>query len=176
MPLAAFLTLFLAALLCESCSSPKAAAPPIKHIIRNAPGASKSRSLEQRALFLTNQARQRHGLSPVRRNANLDIAAKRHSSVMAKYRYIGHHEPRGTSSLMKRLDKANYNARYCSENVFGPDTSFRVIDHAILTPENAVGFWMKSPGHRRNILNPRVKDVGIGHVDGYWTQVFGESL
>ena len=39
--------------------------------------------------------------------------------------------------------------------------------------------WMHSPGHRKNILNSDVTQIGVGHARGgefgtYWTQVFGK--
>ncbi len=33
--------------------------------------------------------------------------------------------------------------------------------------------WMKSPGHRENILRKTAKTLGIGSVGGYWVQDFG---
>jgi uncharacterized protein YkwD len=32
--------------------------------------------------------------------------------------------------------------------------------------------WMNSPGHRANILNCTYTKMGVGMVNGYWTQVF----
>lgn len=32
--------------------------------------------------------------------------------------------------------------------------------------------WMNSPGHRANIMNCTYTRMGVGMVDGYWTQVF----
>ena len=51
------------------------------------------------------------------------------------------------------------------------------------TPEAVVTGWMNSPGHRVNILNPRLKEIGVGYYfladdtgkvnyRHYWTQVF----
>ena len=33
--------------------------------------------------------------------------------------------------------------------------------------------WMKSEGHKRNILDPTVTRMGIGKVGRHWTQMFG---
>jgi uncharacterized protein YkwD len=52
------------------------------------------------------------------------------------------------------------------------------------TPEGVVAGWMNSPGHRANILNPALKEIGVGYYflaedtgevnyHHYWTQVFG---
>jgi uncharacterized protein YkwD len=44
------------------------------------------------------------------------------------------------------------------------------------TPQEVMTAWMNSPGHRRNILNSRYTQIGVGSVDNgrsiYWTQVF----
>jgi uncharacterized protein YkwD len=44
------------------------------------------------------------------------------------------------------------------------------------TPQEVMRAWMTSPGHRRNILNPRYTQIGVGSVSNgrsiYWTQVF----
>jgi uncharacterized protein YkwD len=45
------------------------------------------------------------------------------------------------------------------------------------TPESVMTAWMNSPGHRRNILNPRYTMIGVGGVTGrngaiYSTQCF----
>jgi uncharacterized protein YkwD len=40
--------------------------------------------------------------------------------------------------------------------------------------EEAVERWMKSPGHRRNILNRNYHYVAVAHEDGFYTQVFAK--
>jgi uncharacterized protein YkwD len=53
-------------------------------------------------------------------------------------------------------------------------------------PDEVVAGWMNSPGHRANILDPDVTDVGAGYLfsaqdDGneswkhYWVMNFGSS-
>jgi uncharacterized protein YkwD len=46
------------------------------------------------------------------------------------------------------------------------------------TPAEVVRGWMDSPGHRANILDRDLTQIGVGRVEGgsygvYWTQVFG---
>lgn len=38
--------------------------------------------------------------------------------------------------------------------------------------KQAVQMWMKSPGHRRNILNKKFRYLAVGYRDGMYTQVF----
>ena len=42
-------------------------------------------------------------------------------------------------------------------------------------PSQVVNAWMKSPGHRKNILSPKYTEIGVGYSNNYWTQVFGNS-
>jgi uncharacterized protein YkwD len=42
--------------------------------------------------------------------------------------------------------------------------------------QQVVSDWMNSPGHRRNILDPNLKDLGVGYFNGYWTQNFGTLM
>jgi hypothetical protein len=48
------------------------------------------------------------------------------------------------------------------------------------SPEAAMNSWMNSEGHRKNLLDPRAKEIGVGHVFAggtryghYWVQNFG---
>ena len=65
-----------------------------------------------------------------------------------------------------------YRYSYLAENVAAGQRS----------PQSVVDSWMKSSGHRKNILNPKVTEIGVGYSSvsrdrygTYWTQVFGSS-
>lgn len=62
----------------------------------------------------------------------------------------------------------NYN--YLAEN----------ISAGQMTPEEVVKAWMKSPGHKKNILNKEMTLLGVGFFENedskyrvYWVQNFG---
>jgi uncharacterized protein YkwD len=43
------------------------------------------------------------------------------------------------------------------------------------TPASVMRAWLNSPGHRRNILSPNYRYIGVGYVNNgrpYWTQNF----
>ena len=42
-----------------------------------------------------------------------------------------------------------------------------------LTAEEVVKDWMESPGHRRNMLEPKFTELGIGIFRDMWVQNFG---
>ena len=87
---------------------------------------------------------------------------------MAKTRTFSH-TGSGGSTFVARAKAAGYSAAL-SENI-----AWGYRDGA-----QVVAAWMKSPGHRANILNCRAKAVGVGAVYAangtpYYTQDFGSK-
>lgn len=137
-----------------------------------------TRAAELEIIRLTNEMRQQHGLAPLIRNAQLDQSAMTHTLEMAEYGFVGHTGVFG-SSLKDRVRDAGYN-------------NFRVIGENLArgqrTPGEAVDGWMKSPGHRDNLLHPAFREIGVACLEGrvvtsggvwsatYWTQNFGARL
>jgi uncharacterized protein YkwD len=115
---------------------------------------------------LTNQQRVQHGCKAVVVSPSLTRAAVGHSAWMARTSNFSH-TGAGNSSFSQRVKAAGY-ARPLGENIaFGYGTGVEVVKA-----------WMKSPGHRANILNCRAKTIGVGVAytpDGtpYQTQEFG---
>jgi uncharacterized protein YkwD len=117
-------------------------------------------------LALTNKERAHKGLQPLKMNRNLVGVARDHSATMACHRHLSH-TVKG-KSFAHRIKKANYPLARAGENVARSNRSFLHV----------MRLWMKSPGHRKNILNPSFKEIGIGIAttssgDRYFTQVFG---
>ena len=165
----------LTLILASSCSHNTASKVPMRSpdtmVVLNAPTLASSFHFKNEAMRLSNDFRRKHGLPALRHNSKLETAAQKHSSVMAKHGYLGHHQPGNSSRPMKRTEKAGYKPYIVAENVFGPNMRMSAIDHATLTPKRAVDGWIGSAGHRRNLLDPRIKEVGYGYVDGFWTQL-----
>lgn len=128
----------------------------------NSCGKVKITSNEYQVLQLTNQERSRYGLKPLSWNQKLFVAACKHSSNMYKDGYIYHQSPNG-SGMSDRAHRVGYRFSYLAENVASGQK----------TPQEVVKAWMSSSGHRKNILNPNLTEIGIGHVNNYWTQMFG---
>jgi hypothetical protein len=118
---------------------------------QNADGASVSTAAEQ--LFaLANNARAEQGAAPLRWDPALAAAALRHCYRMAKEGPIAHRYG-GEADLAQRASQAGAHFGLIEENVaIGPTAS--VIQ----------GEWMRSPGHRSNLLNPAIDHVGIAVV------------
>ncbi|MEU0374478.1 CAP domain-containing protein [Streptomyces sp. NPDC006283] len=117
-----------------------------------------------RILQLVNQERAKAGLSPMTLNPLLSRAAQGHSDEMARTGIYRHTGPDG-SSPGDRIKQAGYSSSMWAEN----------IHHRKDSPEIIMADWMKSPGHRANILNANLKEIGIGMdaSGSYWTQNFG---
>jgi uncharacterized protein YkwD len=107
-------------------------------------------------LCLLNRARARHGLSPLARNASLELASQRHSEDMALRDYYEHDTPEGVDSAT-RMAGAGYPISGAS---VGENIHWGVEAEA--TPVRIFRDWMKSPGHRENILRPAFTEVGVG--------------
>ncbi len=121
--------------------------------------ASDLRRAERATLCLLNAERRRKGLRPVRSNARLRVAALRHSRDMAARRYLEHVSPEGTDHAV-RIARAGY--PLTERSVSGENLAAGEREAA--APAVIVEGWMGSPGHRRNILRPEFREIGIGIV------------
>ncbi len=138
------------------------------------PPISADFALEQALLSYTNSARRQAGLSELKMDEHLAIAARAHARDMATLNYLSHESPNPeTATLALRVAKAGSVAQMVGENLaFIPDSN----DLAQAT----VNGWLESPGHRANILEPNFSHVGFGIAsDGkgnrYLAQVFSNQ-
>lgn len=122
--------------------------------------------VEMEVVRLVNIEREKEGLEPFVASGKLSYVAKIKSEDMSSNRYFDHNSPTYGSpfEMMKSFDIKYLSA---AENIaMGQATAERVVEA-----------WMNSPGHRANILNPRLRQLGVGcyqSADGtnYWTQMF----
>jgi stress response protein SCP2 len=115
----------------------------------------------------TNAERARHGLRPLTLDARLARAAQAHSVDMVRRGFFAHENPDG-KQVWDRAVAACYPYRKVAENIAAGQR----------TAEEVVLGWMNSPGHRANILDGELAQIGVGCAEGgtygvYWTQVFG---
>jgi uncharacterized protein YkwD len=119
------------------------------------PAASNLARVRSATLCLLNQQRRAHHLPPLRRNVALQRAATAFSRQMARERFFDHTAPDGTT-FAQRIQAAGYaNYSALAENIAWGSGS-----HA--TPAQIVDGWMHSPGHRRNILDGNLLEIGVG--------------
>jgi uncharacterized protein YkwD len=113
-------------------------------------------------LCLHNRERARHGLPRLRENPLLRRAAERHTDNMVSERFFDHTSPSG-STMAERIRRTGYTKRVRSwalgENIAWGSGS-------LATAAQIHRSWMKSPGHRANILQRSFREIGIGIESG----------
>jgi uncharacterized protein YkwD len=113
-------------------------------------------------LCLHNRERARHGLPRLRENPLLRRAAERHTDNMVSERFFDHTSPSG-STMVERIRRTGYTKRARSwalgENIAWGSGS-------LATAAQIHRSWMKSPGHRANILQRSFREIGIGIETG----------
>lgn len=115
------------------------------------PGVARPAMAEQ--LFaLANQSRAQQGLGPLTWDPALAQAAMRHCQRMAGEGEISHRYG-GEADLTERTAATGAHFSLIEENI-------AVGSYADQIHEG----WMRSPGHRANLLNPRINRVGIAVV------------
>jgi uncharacterized protein YkwD len=139
-------------------------------------------SVEQQVIDLVNQQRQQHGCSALVPSVPLSAAAYTHSEDMALRDLFSHTGSDG-STMVSRAKAAGYSYSRLAENLAAGAS----------TAEEVMNGWMASPGHRANILNCDLHELGVGYyaqtddqanvqlANGqlggpfryYWTQDFG---
>lgn len=130
--------------------------------------------MKKKIYELVNQTRKSNGLQQLIINENLEKIAQIHSEGQFTCMKLSHLGcplvEKDKKNLVERVNSINYNWNRLGENVaFGYKTAESVFEA-----------WMESPGHKKNILNPHFKNMGVG-IQGqglkniYWTQVFGSQ-
>ena len=121
---------------------------------------------------LTNHERAREKRPPLAANARLMKAAQLHADQMARAGRLDH-ELRGVRypRAEDRLKAAGYAWQGWAENIASGQP----------TPVEVLRSWMKSKPHRKNILEPSMREIGVGVATDrsgrlYWVQLFGRPL
>ena len=125
---------------------------------------------EWRVVDLVNEERSARGLAPLTIDVRLMEAAQLHAVDMAIHNFLSH-TGSGGSTMTSRIEAVGYRPWLkLAENVAAGYT----------TPESVVSGWMASSGHRTNILDPLLVDIGVGYAYAsgtqyrhYWAQDFG---
>lgn len=113
-------------------------------------------------LALVNASRKEEGLSELVLNDALNQAALLHSIDMNTNNYFAHEGLDG-SVFWERTAAVGYLGSPRGEN----------IAKGQQTPEAVHTAWMNSEGHRANILNSAITEMGLGRDINTWTQIFG---
>jgi uncharacterized protein YkwD len=138
-----------------------------------APVVEGREALAEEIVWLVNVERVKRGVKPMGMNAHLNRSAQFHADYMANHDCFEHLCP-GGPVLSERTRAAGYSSGTVAENIAaGQSSAAEVMDS-----------WMNSRGHRNNILDADLEDIGVGYTmlaqDGgkvrwghYWVQNFG---
>ncbi|HEX3000107.1 MAG TPA: CAP domain-containing protein [Armatimonadota bacterium] len=149
------------------------AQPPAAHApLMNTVAATRQTAEEAALVALVNNERKRSGLPPLAVDPLLVETARAHSQEMCTKQYFSHQSPtRGLRSPLDRYLKCG--GSYKNRAVIGEN----LYTCARVNVARSHTAFMRSPGHRANILSPEWNAIGIGiyHApDGrFWvTQLF----
>ncbi len=128
--------------------------------------AAEANSPAAQVIALTNQARAAAGCAALAADHALTDSAQHHAADMARGNYLDHTSRDGRSPFDRMRAAGAPGAGYLAENIASGQR----------TPEAVVEAWMRSTGHRKNILNCTYRWIGIG-ISGtttkpYWVQNF----
>jgi uncharacterized protein YkwD len=116
--------------------------------------AKVNENFENHLYVLVNEERKKAGIPLLQRDTALRNVAREHSDDMFKKGYFSHINLENQSPF-DRIRKHHINYLTAGENLALAQTV--EIAHTGL---------MNSPGHRKNILNPKFRKIGIGILDG----------
>jgi uncharacterized protein YkwD len=138
---------------CGSLSANVAAgaARPQARLERSQPAA-----YEMVLLHEINRVRARRGLPGLRASGLLAAAAQHHSRRMARQGFFDHDSPNG-SPFWKRVGRF-YPSRGFNRWSVGENLAYGSPG---LSAAGTVRAWMKSPGHRANLLSGAWREIGL---------------
>jgi uncharacterized protein YkwD len=123
-------------------------------------------------LCLLNAERARRDLAPLQADDRLLKAAQSYSAHMVRDGFFAHVSP-GGSTLASRVRKGKYVNRSVRDWALGENLAWG--SRSLSTPRATVRAWMRSATHRKNILDGRFRDVGIGIATGAPAEVAGPA-
>lgn len=147
---------------------PKATATPQPTATPTQSPPSPDLSMIEQIVKLTNEERAKEGCPALKSNRKLNRAAQQHSNDMMQNGFFSHTGSDG-SSVGNRVREMGYSYRRVAEN----------IARGYRSPEAVMEGWMNSSGHRANILNCSLTEIGVGYTTDngsrygpMWTQNF----
>lgn len=131
------------------------------------PSTTCGSAFEDEVFRKVNQERAKGGLPPYHCHVKAGIVARNYSTLMCNTGHFSHTGPDG-SSPWQRLKAGGVSYQTAGENIAAGQSS----------PTSVMSSWMKSPGHRGNIMSTKFTHIGVGYAfcgngyKHYWTQAF----
>lgn len=124
-------------------------------------------------ISLVNQARKAERLDILVENDKLTLSANQKAEDMIKENYFAHNSPSGKTPWFW-IEKTGYDYHYAGENL--------AMDFKNAQEQHTA--WMKSPTHKKNILNKDFREIGVavkqgfieGHLAVITVQEFGTPM
>jgi uncharacterized protein YkwD len=127
---------------------------------RTAAGKTEEAVLKQRAYRLYELARKAH--SGLRWDDCLAQRALRRARTMVKRHYFAHKDPRTGVKPAWYMVASCYRCKFAGENLARGDEPPELLHEAL----------MKSPTHRKNIMDPKFSLLGVGCFEDVCVQLF----
>ncbi|QAS53104.1 CAP domain-containing protein [Halobacillus litoralis] len=126
-------------------------------------GDKVSGDFQKKVIELTNNAREKNGLNPLKSSGEVTEVAQEKSEDMAENNYFSHTSPT-YGSPFDMLKEFGVDYRTAAENIAAGQQS----------PQEVVDGWLNSPGHRKNIMNKNLTHIGVGFAEdgNQWVQMF----
>ena len=126
---------------------------------RNSRASAGMDSVENEVVRLVNDIRRSHGLSSLRRDANLNDAAEFHSRGMISSGVFSHDSASGTRCDVRIR-------RFVRARIVGETISWLAGTPASQQAQRTVQLWMNSPAHRQTLLTAAFKKIGVSRKGG----------
>lgn len=107
-------------------------------------------------ITLTNNIRALNGQPPLKENLLLNNIAELRAKDMLEKQYFAHVSPAG-QQVSDIANNLGYRYRIIAENIERGN---------FYTSQNVINNWMESPGHRNNILDKEMKEIGVAVLKG----------
>ena len=118
---------------------------------------------EKRMLELHNTARKKRGLRKLCVHPILTEAARAHTQEMLDKDYSSDLSYNGETTR-ERLERFGYPPEGYSSYYYGENIAWGCESYG--APERIFRWWMHTSEHRKNILNKRLREVGLGVMTG----------
>lgn len=128
---------------------------------------------EKQTFHRHNRIRKNRNMSRFCVHPRLQRAARAHSRDMIRRNYFSH-STKGRYGFGKRMKRFGYKPRGYKYYLVGENIAYGSGNKA--DPKRIMRAWMKSRGHRRNILNRKFREIGIGTYTGTWKGYRGVTM
>lgn len=125
------------------------------------PDAGNVGEIAAATLCLVNAERTSRGLAALKTDRSLERAALGHASDMVEHSYFSH-SGRNGSQVADRVRATGY--LRSADWIIGENLAWG--SGSMGAPSSIVGAWMRSSGHRDNILRGGYREIGLGVVAG----------